>query len=337
MKKYLLPARGKFYKANLHCHSTCSDGKLTPEELKELYTSHGYSIIAYTDHDVLISHDELTDGGFLALHGFETETTDPKTGKTCHLCYIGIKKDQLTQPNWHRSAYLFGGAPALRDRVKFDETKPDFVREYTKENINLMIKNAREAGYFITYNHPTWSLEDFNDYTAYEGMHAMEIVNYGCIAESYDDYNPREYDDMLRSGKRIFCIATDDNHNHRPQSDPRYDSFGGFTMIKAPSLDYETITAALVKGNFYASQGPLIKALWIEDGVVHIKTSAAVRIEYTTAVRRCEGEFAEPGKSVTEAQFKVYPGDIFFRITVTDKHGLHANTSAYFTDKLGIE
>lgn len=53
MKKYLLPKSGSFYKANLHCHSTVSDGKLTPEELKKIYKEKGYSVIAYTDHDVL--------------------------------------------------------------------------------------------------------------------------------------------------------------------------------------------------------------------------------------------------------------------------------------------
>ncbi len=337
MKKYLLPAKGKFYKANLHCHSTYSDGRLTPAELKEIYKERGYSIIAYTDHDILVAHDELTDENFLALHGFETETTDEQNFRTCHLCYVAIKKDDMTQPNWHRGAYLFGGAPEHKGEVKFDETKPDFVRRYTPENINLMIKNARDAGYFITYNHPTWSLEDYRQYTEYEGMHAMEIVNYGCIAEGYDDYNPRVYDDMLRAGKHIFCISTDDNHNHRAKDDPQYDSFGGFTMIKARSLDYEDVTAALLKGNFYASQGPLIKALWLEDGRVHIKTSAAARIEYTTATRHCEGRFAAPGKYVTEADFPVYSHDVFFRITVTDRHGAHANTNAYFTDKLGLK
>ena len=34
MKKYLLPKDGTFYKANLHCHTTLSDGHLTPEEIK---------------------------------------------------------------------------------------------------------------------------------------------------------------------------------------------------------------------------------------------------------------------------------------------------------------
>ena len=34
MKKYLLPETGNFYKANLHSHSTVSDGTLTPAEMK---------------------------------------------------------------------------------------------------------------------------------------------------------------------------------------------------------------------------------------------------------------------------------------------------------------
>ena len=41
MKQYLFPQEGKFYRANLHCHSTLSDGKRTPEELKEIYKSAG--------------------------------------------------------------------------------------------------------------------------------------------------------------------------------------------------------------------------------------------------------------------------------------------------------
>ena len=35
MKKYLLPPGGQFYKANLHCHTTCSDGNLSPEAVAE--------------------------------------------------------------------------------------------------------------------------------------------------------------------------------------------------------------------------------------------------------------------------------------------------------------
>ena len=66
MKKMLISKEKNFYKANLHCHSTVSDGSKTPAELKEMYMQRGYSIIAYTDHDILISHQDLTDEKFLA-------------------------------------------------------------------------------------------------------------------------------------------------------------------------------------------------------------------------------------------------------------------------------
>ena len=59
MKTYLLPENGTFYKANLHCHTTISDGRMTPEEVKNAYKEQGYSIVAYTDHDVFIPHPEL--------------------------------------------------------------------------------------------------------------------------------------------------------------------------------------------------------------------------------------------------------------------------------------
>ena len=36
MKKYLVCKDGHYYKANLHTHSTLSDGHLTPEELTML-------------------------------------------------------------------------------------------------------------------------------------------------------------------------------------------------------------------------------------------------------------------------------------------------------------
>ena len=53
---YLISPYKKQYKANLHCHSTLSDGKKTPEELREMYKSHGYSILAITDHEYPKKH-----------------------------------------------------------------------------------------------------------------------------------------------------------------------------------------------------------------------------------------------------------------------------------------
>ena len=53
MKKFLIAEEGNFYKANLHCHTTVSDGSMTPEEVKAHYKAAGYSILALTDHHII--------------------------------------------------------------------------------------------------------------------------------------------------------------------------------------------------------------------------------------------------------------------------------------------
>ena len=347
MKKFLLPETGNYYKANLHCHTNISDGNLTPEEMKKAYMAHGYSIIAYTDHDVFIPHPELCDENFLALNSMEIEITQPvsetkcpdapyaKTyAKTCHLCFIALDPDNDISPLYHREKYVWGNGKAYRPVLKFDESKPDFEREYTHEGINRAIKEAKDCGFFVTYNHPVWSLENYNDYTNYHGMHAMEICNYSSFSHGWDDYNEREYDDMLMNGERLYCVSADDNHNFHPFDSPKNDSFGGFTMIKAESLDYRKITDALVKGDFYASQGPHIYDLWLGDGMVHVTCSGAKMIKMNTGRRKSPVALAIDGELLTHASFPVAPEDDYIRITVKDANGNHANTRAYFTDEI---
>ena len=82
---------GKFYKANLHCHTVISDGKLTKEQIREEYRKKGdYSIVAFTDHRTYGYHPELTDETFIALAGIEVDISeDPeKCGGWPHAkCY----------------------------------------------------------------------------------------------------------------------------------------------------------------------------------------------------------------------------------------------------------
>ena len=335
MKKYLLSENGNFYKANLHCHTNLSDGKHTPAEVKELYKRLGYSIVAYTDHDILIPHHhELSDAGFLALNGFEMEINEPKREnfasiKTCHICFVGLEPENITQPMWHREGeklYLFGNAVNHKDEVKFDESEPDYVREYSHEKISEIMNIGREKGFFVTYNHPTWSLENYGDYMGYHGMHAMEIFNGDCNAAGWNDRNDHAYDDMLRGGERIYCIGADDNHNN-------HDIGWAWTVIKADSLDYRTVTRALEEGNFYASEGPEIHALWYEDGKVHIECSEAQRITLNADMRYARAVHDNSGQLMS-AELPVNQSCKWFRLTVYDKQGRMACTNAYFVDTL---
>lgn len=337
MRKYLLPSGGNFYKANLHSHTVLSDGAKTPEEVKEIYKELGYSVVAYTDHDILIPHNELTDDTFLAMNGFEMSILEDRAKggyKICHLCIIALDPDNITQPFWHRELYLFGNAPKYRHLVKFDENEPDYVREYSGEAVSHVMQTCREKGFFVTYNHPAWSRENYNDYMGYNGMHAMEIMNGGSCVAGYEDYNAKEYDDVLTGGKKIYCIGADDNHNRHPKDSRRSDAGVAFTMIKAEKLEYAAIAEALVNGDFYASEGPEIYELYYEDGKVYVKCSPVDRIYLTCRAREARIAYAEGNEPLTKACFDVPHYSGYFRLTLVDERGKRANTNAYFMEDI---
>ena len=332
MKKYLLPQNGKFYKANLHCHTTVSDGAMTPEEVKAHYMRNGYSIVAYTDHEILIPHNELADEKFLPLNGYEIQILqegdeDIRLRKCCHICLISIDPDNVKMVCHHRSKYVWGNARKYLNDIQYDEKAPDYERVYSNDGVNDVMKKGMDNGFFVTYNHPTWNQENYSDYMGYNYMHAMEIYNHASEVGGYPEYNEKEYDDMLRGNKHIFCIAADDNHTIKH-------CCGGFVMIKADKLEYKTVMSALVAGDFYASQEPLIHNLWFEDGKIHIDCSDAVTIRLNTASRRAAIFRAEDGEVINSADFDVVPEDGYVRITVVDSKGKCANTNAYFTNKL---
>ena len=333
MKRYLLPQTGNFYKANLHCHTTVSTGKLTPEAVKDIYKSRGYSIVAYTDHDIMIDQSRLADDTFLPLLGYEIEITEENgkpfyESKTCHLCLIAENPKTAKQVCFHRSRYLPGNSASYLDQAKYDTTLPDYERQYTPACINDIIKQAREEGFFVTYNHPTWSREEASDFLQYEGLDAMEICNNCVLIAGFPEYNPYTYDQLLRSGKKLYCIAADDTKGPITCG-------GAFTVIKADKLDYAAIMQALRSGHFYASTGPEIRALWYEDGLVHIECSPAYKITVNMGIRRALHKTAPSYDApITEATFPIPSEAQYFRLTVTDVHGRHADTNAYFLEEL---
>lgn len=337
MRKYLITDKVPSYKANLHTHTTCSDGGLSPAEVKQHYKEHGYSILACTDHDVFLPHNELTDENFLMLNGYEIEVNQKREDvspitkciKTCHMCLIALDPDKVTPVCWHREKYIPQKAMHSKDMVAFDPNVPDYERVYSHEGVSDMMRLGRENGFFVTYNHPTWSCEDYSDYIGYENMHAMEIANYTCLVSGFPEHNERVYDDMLRAGKRIFCTATDDGHGKGSMC-------GCYIMVNSEKLEYRAVTDALIKGNFYSSEAPEIKNLYIENGIVTVETSEAAEIRFSTGVRKCTRYVAKNGEMLTSASFEL-PTNIdayYFRVTVADKNGKFAYSNAYFTDEL---
>ena len=333
MKKILISRKLNSYKANLHAHTNISDGRFSPEELKEIYKSHGYSVLAYTDHDIFIPHPELCDDEFIALSGFEAHFNECnkhpglKHEKKCHICFIAGSPDTVEQPCWNEECSYVGNCKKHNFRVVPDKESSPYPNEYTPESINGMIKIAKDRGFFSTYNHPGWSLENCTQYMQYDGFNAVEVFNNSAENLGYQSTATYAYDDILRSGKRVFPVAADDVHGMD-------DCFGGFVMIQANELKYEIIAEALFKGDFYASTGPLFKEVYIEDSKLHISTSQVSSISLTSDVRVAACARATEGESISEAIFQLNSEFKYFRITIKDAHGNYAYTRAFFSDEI---
>lgn len=340
MKKDLLPSGVNWYRANFHCHTKHSDGALTPAQVKEAYKSHGYSIVAYTDHDVLLDHSDLNDEGFLALTSSEYAVNQAQPGfpeifdtgispwvrkKCMHLNIFAKDPHNTFMPatdinqNW-----------ILRDR--YPDTKCDgFIREYTTENINEMIRRCNEAGFLVQLNHPYWSLNEREDYINLKGLWGLEILNYATELETGSEYCPYIYDDMLRNGMyNLVCTMGDDNHNHAGFRE----SFGGSTMIGAKELKYDQIIEAMEKGNIYCTSGrdnpPQFTALYVEDNMIKIDCTPVTNININGYGRADRHITAPEGETITHAEFSLRESDVYFRVSLRDEYGNNAHTHTYF-------
>lgn len=329
MKKILLSEDKNFYKANMHCHSTKSDGAMTVEEIKAHYKANGYSVIAFTDHEHLIDNSYLNDENFLAITAceiaikeFQNLSTLKKTDmKVCHLNLYAKNPSNIDTPCYNSHYDHFKNNIEESSIV---HTCGEYEREYSPESISKMIKTASDGGFLVSYNHPRWSLENAADYLGYEGLWGVEIYNHSCTLAGHCEYDINVYDDFLRSGQKIACVAGDDNHSHS-------DTCGGYTVINAENLNYKDIITALENHNFYTSFGPVIKNLYIEDGVAHITYEKGDYAVISTKGRRVEKQFAQNPSGENTAHFKIFPDeDVYVRFDVADKFGKRANTCAYF-------
>lgn len=308
---YLLPQEGQFYKANLHCHTNLSDGHFSPEEIKIAYQIRGYQVVAFTDHRICVDHSELNDESFLALTGTELDdrTSPAESGwdQCCHICCIA--RTPGTRENMLQLEH--GGAEAY----------------------NRTIEQLVDEGFLIHYNHPVWSAQPSEAYNALRGISGFEVYNndselYGMEGNALSDYSF-----FLKAGQRAYPIAGDDNHNLGLPRRFITDSFGGFTMIKAKELTYESVIAALEAGHVYASTGPKVLEYTLCGKKLKIKCSPVSRIILKSAMVGINRQNVIVGSDlITEAVFDLSNVHGFAYIIAAAQDGTFACTAPVYEE-----
>lgn len=284
-----------WYKGNLHMHTTVTDGRRTPEEAYRLYREAGYDFVARTDHWQVSEGGRFED--MLLLPGVEYDVGNRAGEGIFHVVAVGV------------------------------ESAPAVTREHTVQQI---IDRVHEAGGLAILAHPAWSLNTPEQLMALRGVDMTEIYN----SVSGVPFNCRPYsglilDCMAARGCLWKLAATDDVHFYTPT-----DTCRSYVMVRAEECSAEAILAALRRGDFYASQGPILDVVY-EEGQIRVACSPVEEIVYYTD-SVYTGHRCVQGCDLTADSYTPIPADTFVRVEVRDSEGRYA-WSPYFTVRGDVE
>ena len=298
-----LITNGSWYKGNLHCHTTNSDGKLTPEETVERYKSKGWSFLALTDHQYYSHLSQLGDEDFLILPGTELSVIKPDPTRIYHILAIG--KESCGQNNGFSN-----GEYIEEPEWKGLCTPQEYIDRITESN-NLAV-----------FCHPNWSRLELEDFVDLSGYFALEIFNFGCAIESHTGLSIDYWDSLLRRGRKIWGVATDDAHHILE------DRCGGWIGVNSPSLSQKDIIASIIDGNFYASNGPEIFEFYVSEGEVNVLSSPVKAIHFVTYEYMGYSKISQ--ELITKASYKLRGNELYVRVECVDEHGNTAWSNPIF-------
>ena len=194
---------GRFYKGNLHTHSTRSDGGRAPEEVIAAYRAAGYNFLALTDHFLprydfpIVDTTMWRDAAFTTLFGAELHAPALENGEPWHILAVGLPLD--------------------------------FAPTTAEESGPALAARAAAAGAFVGIAHPAWYALSLADALTLDAAHAVEVYNTTCELEADRGESWHLTDVLLERGRRLLAYAADDAHFTEFA-----DGFGGWVQVRAP-------------------------------------------------------------------------------------------------------
>lgn len=252
-------AEPRWYRGNLHTHTTESDGDSSPADVVRWYGEHGYDFLVITDHNkVTAVHDDK----LLVIPG--EEVTDRSAKKPLHVNAIGISKVVTPQHGDSIPATLQHDVDAVRD-----------------------------AGGIAEINHPNfgWAfgadeMRQVNGFTLLEIASGHPLVN--MQGGGGVDSAEAMWDALLRSGKHVYAVAVDDAHHFHCDSNVKDYAPPGkaWIVVRAEKLDQAAILDAIRRGDFYASTGVTLDSIDYDGKELHVKIHEDGYSKYRTTIIR---------------------------------------------------
>lgn len=304
---------GTLYKGNVHCHSTVSDGKLSPEELVEAYKAQNYSFLVLSEHDIYTNSSRYDSKDFIVIPGIEREIGLPNR-EVYHIHGIGNTSSSLITNNY------------------LDNERIPIIKYDSINDVQQIINELKSHGNLVMINHPYWSLNSASNINKLTNFDLIEIYNHGCEIENLSGTSDAYYDEILRANKRVNCIASDDNHNLNSDN-PFLDSFGGWIKVKCKALSANNIYTAIKNGDYFSSCGPDILQYEANEDIIKLNCSPCKTVVFLTYPRRGKRIDGDLNHPITEASYKFKGHEEYVRIKIIDFNGNAAWSNPIYFSK----
>lgn len=282
-------AERPWLKVQLHMHTANSGDSATPvAEALRWYAGRGFDAVVVTDHNFVTAPP--VGAAIVAAPGVELTQNlaecepPPEPGLDCLLHVNALFVDP-----GRAGKLVFPPAPSAR-RV---------------ELFGRAIREAEALGGIAMLNHPNFHYAADAGLLAElagSGLVLFELANHAIDSNNEGDATHPStealWDAALGRGARLLAVATDDAHHYfdaaavTARGEAAYTGDRGFVMVQA-EREPAAIRAALLRGDFYASTGPVLRALRREGGALEVEAASPCTIEFVGAggvvLRRIEG------------------------------------------------
>lgn len=292
--------KAKWYKGNIHTHTTESDGDAQPTKVVSWYRRHGYDFLVLSDHNhVTILEYGRAKRRFkkpLMIPGEEVSVRINQGLAAIHINGIGISR--LVEP-------IDAGT----------------VVPTIQANVNAIL----DAGGIASINHPnfTWAF-DHEALIQVNGASLLEVFNGHPGANILGSPGKPSYeeiwDGVLSAGKSMFGVATDDSHNYYDFNPMQSNPGRGWVMVRADELSTEAIVEALSSGAFYSSTGVILEELEVSDSGISLKVQQERDYLYVTRFIGQDGKVFAEVEGV-EASYDMQGNEGYVRAAVTASSG----------------
>lgn len=328
----------RWYKGNTHTHTLWSDGDAAPEAAADWYKSHGYQFLVLSDHN-LFSEGEKWKRIGPGRTDMRPDTLTPllnRFGKTVQVRdrggiqemrlktldelrdafeesgqFLFIKGEEITDE--HARKPVHHGAMNLTNLIP--PTGGTSVRDILERTVRAAEDEAQKSGrpVLLHLNHPNfgWAV-DPDDIAHVLGEHFFEVYNGHRGAWNYGDRRHKSteqiWDYVLAErlgklgGEPLYGLATDDTHQYF--KDQGVTSPGrGWVMVHAEDLSADSITRAMLAGDFYASSGVTLESVTSDKQGMKVRVAAEGDVKYTirfTGTRIVKDKMGEIGALLQE-------------------------------------